>query len=130
MGVEPVTAYVLISDRAEALIGDVMLALAALAALTASMLPRAPLGRVARWLWRRNVSEPVGTWAKHVVRETVEPMIAASRAEIMTASRGQHEQQNDKLDSIEGRIDSLESRAAVLESLRRPPTTRTRKDDA
>lgn len=113
---------VVISERAEALIGDVMLLLGVLAALTASLLPRAPLGRVVRWLWRRNVSQPVGAWAQRVVRDTVEPMIAASRAEIMAASRCQHEEQNNKLDAIEGRV-------AALEAARRPPNARTRKDD-
>lgn len=111
-------SYIL-PERVSDGINDSLLVLALVSALTASLLPKMPLGRVIRWLWRRNVAEPVSRWAHEVIKTTVEPMIAESRGEIMAASRQQHEAQNEKLDAIDDRVRKLE----------RSPNARTRKTD-
>ena len=111
----------LIPDEWKSNTADMFWVLGTVIAFLSAFSGKTPTGKIVRWLWRRNVGEPVSGWAKGLIRETVQPMIADSRAEIMTAARTQHETQNDKLDGIDQRVSELENK--------RPPHVRTRKDD-
>jgi hypothetical protein len=52
-------------------------AIVTLGALSAAVgtLVKSPLGRPVRWLWRRNISEPIGGWAQDNVRTVVDERI-------------------------------------------------------
>lgn len=98
------------------------------AALTlAALWSKTPVGKFVRWLWRRNVSDPAGQWARHQIEATVNPMLESVKAEVMAASRAQHDEQNEKLDRAAAQRALIHERLDKLEA--RDPKARTRADD-
>lgn len=98
------------------------------AALTlAALWSKTPVGKFVRWLWRRNVSDPAGQWARHQIEATVNPMLESVKAEVMAASRAQHDEQNEKLDRAAAQRAMIHERLDKLEA--RDPKARTRADD-
>lgn len=116
---------------------------AALAAISA-LWRKSPVRRVVAWLWRRNVSGPIGGWAERNIAATVHPIVQASR----DAALAQHEEQNalmaaqsaamaegftavnHRLDRNAKTIERHTEQISELErDLRAPRTRRTRHDD-
>jgi hypothetical protein len=107
------------------------LAWVAAALLTLTALVKSPIGSwfrsVLRWLWRRNVAQPVGTWAVAQVRVAVQPMIEElrdSQGRDRRAADGRIDEHGRRLDRhdvhilrVETHYDALNERVSELESL-------------
>lgn len=126
VGVEPVTAIGFLPDGFKSSGAD-FLWLVGVALTMSALWSKTPVGKFVRWLWRRNVSDPAGQWARHQIESTVDPMLAAVKAEVMAASRAQHEEQNEKLDHATAQRAAIHDRLDRLEA--RDPKARTRAED-
>jgi hypothetical protein len=102
----------------------------AAALLTLTAVVKSPIGswlrHALRWLWRRNVADPVGTWATTQVRTAVEPMFDRLRESSGFERRqvdGRIDEHGRRLDrhdvhilGLEGHYDRLDERVSELEA--------------
>jgi hypothetical protein len=105
----------------------------AAAILTLTALVKSPIGswlrHVLRWLWTRNVAQPVGAWATEQVRVAVKPMFDTLRQSSGFERRqvdGRIDEAQRRLDrhdvhilDLEGRYDHLDERVTELEAMMR-----------
>ena len=87
---------------------------AILVIVSALMHPKSPLRKVCAWLWRRNVSQPVSSWAAHTINAVAKPLIEETSAVTRAASLAQHDEQNSAISAgftaVNGRLDVVSSR--------------------
>lgn len=72
---------------------------------------KSPVGRGVRWLWQRNIGQPLSKAAAGVIRSTVEPLIE----DVKAASRSQHDEQNATLGTIKSTLASHGQRLILIE---------------
>lgn len=89
------------------------------AAIAVLMHHRSPLRRVTRWLFRRNVTEPVGVWLRRSVQAAMAIDITRLDRRITELS-----ERNDAQ-----HLENAEAIHEIRELLARDPESRTRADD-
>lgn len=89
--------------------GPVLWVAGTIAAIT--LIAKSPAGQVLRWLWNRNIGEPLSRASARVVRDTVSPMID----EVKAASRSQHDEQNGRLQQISDHLADHSRRLILIE---------------
>lgn len=72
---------------------------------------KSPIGRVIRWLCRRNISGPLSKAASRLVHDTVRPMVD----EVKANARQQHDEQNHSLQVIKSTLAQHGSRLSYIE---------------
>ncbi len=70
-----------------------------------------PVGRLVRWLIRRNITEPLSAASRRLVHDTVRPMVD----EVKANARQQHDEQNQSLQVIKSTLAGHGSRLSLIE---------------
>ena len=88
------------------------LILATAAVLTAlSVIKGSPIGRLVRWLVRRNITGPLSHASTRLVHDAVRPMID----EVKANAKQQHDEQNASLHVIKSTLAGHGSRLSLIE---------------
>jgi hypothetical protein len=77
----------------------------------AGVIWKSPVGKVIRWLARKNIVEPLKAASRSLIRETVAPLVD----DVKAAARSQHDEQNSKLEDISDRLTDHSRRLSLIE---------------
>lgn len=72
---------------------------------------KSPIGAGIRWLWHRNITQPLKSASKTLIRDTVGPLVDDVKAN----AKAQHDEQNQKLAAIDAQLTEHSRRMSLIE---------------
>jgi len=97
------------SDWVERFASDIAIVAAVITGLSL-ILAKTRLGKVVAWVWKRLVTQPVGTWLEALIERVFNRLIQP----FSDRSNNQHIDMADRFDLVEGRIASVQANVDYL----------------
>lgn len=97
------------ADWIEQFAADIAIAAAIITGISL-ILAKTRLGKVTAWVWKRLVTQPVGTWLEALIERVFNRLIQP----FSDRSNNQHVEMADRFDLVEGRIASVQANVDYL----------------